>query len=167
MRILLTLAALALLAPTAVASVTYLDESRIMGCLVMVQVTTIGASLNCPGIVRTVAAAEAPGASYRLTVTWTAADPAWAQLHADLVSCDGSCNIQPGVAACVNNICAGNPGQGVAVVQQASITTTSPLVLTIPTNGPETNVSLALQAPGPVFASVNGQSVHYTLERVP
>jgi hypothetical protein len=166
MRALPLLAALALLAPVALADATLVDESRILSCLLRVQVSGVGTQLNCPGVQRIVAAAEPAGGTYRFTATWAPADALWTQLEAQLVSCQGGCDIQGGVAACVNGVCAGNPGAGPTIVEQASIVGASPIVLDIPTAGAETNVTFVLNAPGPVFASLSGQSVHYTLRRI-
>jgi hypothetical protein len=165
MRALLLLASTALLAPAALAGhATYTDHSTVTFCNLLVRVGGIGVQVNCPGVQGTVAASEPAGGSYRLTVTWSAAGPEWSNLQADLASCDGPC--QPaGSGVCLNDNCFGNPS-GPARVQQAQGLGPSPLVLSIPTAGSETNVTFAIFPPGPVFASLGSQGLRVTLEHV-
>jgi hypothetical protein len=165
MRLLVAAVAVALLLPAASANhVVYVDQSRVMSCLVAVQVLGVSAFLNCDPVVRTVAAAEPAGGSYRLTVDWVAAGNEWNQLHGELFSCVAAC-APAGTGVCVNQICAGDPN-GPQIVQQAVGTSGSPLVLNIPTAGNESNVTFTLKVPGPAFTSLNPQSVHFTLAHI-
>lgn len=158
MRGLLLLATAALLASPALANhATYIDETRVVGCLLYMSAGGVSAQLNC-GVQATAMAAEPLGGSYRLTVEWTGSADL-ARLQADLISCAGPC-VQSGV--CINNVCSG----GGNLVQQASTVSGSPLVLSIPTAGNEDRVQFNVHGPGPAFASLGSISVRYTLAHV-
>jgi len=146
-----------LLAPLAAANhATYLDESKVMGCLALASAGGVTGALNC-GLTREVAAAEPAGGQYRLTVAWSGSAD-FAQLFVDLQSCSGPC---PTTGVCVNNVC---QGSGPSLVQQATAQGTSPLVLTIPTAGAEDRVQVSVRPPGPAFASLGSASVHLVLQ---
>lgn len=157
MRALPFLLAAALVAPVAAAGhATYVDETKLMGCLAMAQVGSVLAALNC-GVSKEAAAAEPAGGAYRLTVTWSSTASEWQELQLDLKSCKGAC-VQSGV--CINNVCSGGGGN---VVQHAQAQGTSPLSISIPTAGDEDRVLFRVLPPGPAFASVRNVQVHYVL----
>lgn len=158
------LASLLLVPAVAANHAVYLDRTNVMSCLLLVNASGVLVGVNCPGIQENVAAAEPNGASYRLTVVWTAVNADWGQLRAELVSCENPCPA-PSSGVCLNNNCIGNPNPGGAV-QRAATVSASPLVLEIPTDGPETRVQFTLQATGPVKALLAEQGVRYRLEHV-
>lgn len=165
MRPLLALAIAALVAPAAAANhAVYIDESRVLSCLVMVDTGNALVGLNCDPVARTVAASEPAGGKYRLTATWVPVGMEWSQLQASLKSCDGACP-PTGSGVCLNNNCIGDPGQG-NIVQQGAALGGSPLVVEIPTAGNENNVTFVLKLPGPVATSLRSQQVDFRLEHV-
>lgn len=141
----------------------YVDETKVIGCLLLVEAPSVSFALNC-GVSKSVSASEPPGGQYRLTATWTPGAPEWQDLRADLKSCVGACSAG-GSGACVNNVCVGNPGGG-NVVQQASNQGSSPLVVSISTAGNEDTVVFRIVPVGPVFTSLKSQGVRYVLEHV-
>lgn len=156
---------LVLLAPTALANhAVYLERDRVLDCLVRVQVSGVDVGLNCPNVQETVLAAEAAGGQYRLTVTWVPQGSEWSQLRGDLRSCDGPCG-PAGVAACVNNMCVGNPVPP-NTVQSAGNIGVSPLVVQISTAGNEDRVELTIKPRGPLTAAAPSQPIHFRLEHV-
>lgn len=152
----LPLALLLAALPAAAGHATYLDETKVVGCLALVRIGGVQGSLNC-GYAKEVPAAEPPGGTYRLTLHWTGGGDL-ATLQADLRSCDGPC---PSTSVCINNVCQGNPP---GLVQHASAAGPSPLVLGIPTAGSEDRVHIAIAPPGPAFASLQSASLRVVLE---